>query len=81
MMPPSRLAARLAAPPDRQRPKDAPPGVLLTKSDLGQIIATAQETVFRLLTKFETRGLLRREDRRILLTNHAGLQAVAEQPL
>lgn len=73
----SRLAACLLH-LDGQRPKDAPPGVLLTKSDLGQIIATAQETVFRLLTKFETRGLLRREDRRILLTNRAGLQAVAD---
>jgi CRP-like cAMP-binding protein len=73
----SRLAACLLH-LDDQRPKDAPPGVLLTKSDLGQIIATAQETVFRLLTKFEARGLLRREDRRILLTNRPGLQAVAD---
>jgi CRP-like cAMP-binding protein len=73
----SRLAACLLH-LDGQRPKDAPPGVLLTKSDLGQIIATAQETVFRLLTKFESRGLLRREERRILLTNRTGLQAVAD---
>jgi CRP-like cAMP-binding protein len=73
----SRLAACLLH-LDGQRPKDAPPGILLTKSDLGQIIATAQETVFRLLTKFESRGLLRRQDRRILLTNRPGLQAVAD---
>jgi CRP-like cAMP-binding protein len=73
----SRLAACLLH-LDGQRPKDSPPGVVLTKSDLGQIIATAQETVFRLLTKFESRGLLRREERRIILTNHAGLHAVAD---
>jgi CRP-like cAMP-binding protein len=75
----SRLAACLLH-LDSQRPADSAPGVVLTKSDLGQIIATAQETVFRLLTKFEARGLLRREDRRILLTNRAGLQAVANNP-
>jgi len=75
----SRLAACLLH-LDSQRPADSASGVVLTKSDLGQIIATAQETVFRLLTKFESRGLLRREDRRILLTNRAGLQAVANNP-
>lgn|GEM_PF-2588731 len=75
----SRLAACLLH-LDGQRPKDSAPGVALTKSDLGQIIATAQETVFRLLTKFESRGLLRREERRIILTNLAGLRVVAESP-
>jgi len=75
----SRLAACLLHLDDLRLP-EAAQGVVLTKADLGQIIATAQETVFRLLTKFEARGLLRREDRRIVLTNRAGLQAVANNP-
>lgn len=65
---------------DGRRPEGAKAGVVMTKADLGQMIATAQETVFRLLTKFEKKGLLRREDRRILLLNKAGLQAVAANP-
>ena len=75
----SRLAACLIY-LDERRPQGSAPGVAMTKADLGQMIATAQETVFRLLTKFETRGLLRREDRRILLLNRAGLEAVAANP-
>lgn len=65
---------------DARRPDASLPGVAMTKADLGQMIATAQETVFRLLTKFEDKGLLRREDRRILLLNKAGLEAVAANP-
>lgn len=75
----SRLAACLLH-LDQCRPVESAPGVVVTKSDLGQMIATAQETVFRLLTKFEKRGLLRREERRILLLNRAGLGSVAESP-
>jgi len=75
----SRLAACLLY-LDARRPNGSSPGVAMTKADLGQMIATAQETVFRLLTKFETKGLLRREERRILLLNRAGLEAVAANP-
>jgi len=65
---------------DRRRLGPAPAGVAVTKADLGQMIATAQETVFRLLTKFERGGLLKREDRRILLLDRPGLAAVAARP-
>jgi CRP/FNR family transcriptional regulator len=75
----SRLAASLLF-LDGRRPAGSEPGVAMTKSDLGQMIATAQETVFRLLAKFEKQKLLRREDRRILLLNRAGLLAVASNP-
>jgi CRP/FNR family transcriptional regulator len=62
---------------DARRPASVQPGVVMTKSDLGQMIATAQETVFRLLAKFERQGLLRRKDRRIVLMDLDGLRTVA----
>ena len=62
---------------DGRRPEGSPGGLAMTKADLGQMVATAQETVFRLLAKFEKHGLLRREDRRIVLLNRSGLEAVA----
>lgn len=64
---------------DRRRQAGAA-GVAATKADLGQMIATAQETVFRLLTKFEKGGLLRREERRIHLLDRIGLAQVATRP-
>lgn len=75
----SRLAACLLFLESR-RPAGSQPGVVMTKADLGQMIATAQETVFRLLTKFEKLGLIRREDRRMVLVNKADLEAVAANP-
>lgn len=65
---------------DGRQPAGSAPGVALTKSDLGQIIATAQETVFRLLAKFEKQGLLERHERRIVLKDKDGLRAVAANP-
>ena len=65
---------------DRRRLAGAAAGMAVTKADLGQMIATAQETVFRLLTKFEKGGLLRREERRILLLDRTGLAQVATRP-
>jgi CRP/FNR family transcriptional regulator len=75
----SRLAALLLS-LDQRRLPSSQPGVAITKADLGQMIATAQETVFRLLTKFEKGGLLKREDRRILLLDRKGLAEVAARP-
>ena len=65
---------------DGRRPQGAATGVAMTKADLGQMIATAQETVFRLLAKFERSRLLRREERRIVLLDRAALAAVAGKP-
>jgi CRP-like cAMP-binding protein len=75
----SRLAGLLLS-LDQRRDAEAPAGLAITKADLGQMIATAQETVFRLLTKFEKGGLIRREDRRIVLRDRAGLVKVAARP-
>jgi CRP/FNR family transcriptional regulator len=75
----SRLAGLLLG-LDLRRGADAPAGLAITKSDLGQMIATAQETVFRLLAKFEKGGLVTRAERRIVLLDRAGLAQVAAKP-